>query len=68
MTVRIRQAPQETPSVSMEKAQLISMIHFLEKREEASNKENLELMELLRSLQEEYSENTSELDTQALVA
>lgn len=52
----------------MEKDQLISMIHFLEKREEASNKENLELMELLRSLQEEYSENTSKLDTQALVA
>ena len=41
----------------MEKAQLISMIHFLEKREEASIKENLELKELLRALQEEYRED-----------
>lgn len=46
MAVRIRQASHETLCASMEKAQLISMIHFLEKREEASVKENLELKEL----------------------
>ncbi len=41
---------------SIEKNQLISMIHFLEKCDEASKKDNLELKELLRSLQEEYRE------------
>ena len=34
----------------MEKAQLISMIHFLEKRDEASKKENEELKELIKEL------------------
>ena len=42
---------------SMNKAQLISMIHFLEKRDEASKKENEELKELLKSLRAEYRED-----------
>lgn len=41
----------------MDKAQLISMIHFLEKRDEESKKENEELKELLKSLREEYKED-----------
>ena len=45
---------------SMNKAQLISMIHYLEKRDEASKKENLELKELLRSLREEYREDAEQ--------
>ena len=36
----------------MEKDQLISMIHFLEKRDEASKKENEALKELIKELQE----------------
>ena len=42
---------------SMDKSQLISMIHFLEKRDEASKKENEELKELLKSLRAEYRED-----------
>ena len=42
---------------SIDKAQLISMIHFLEKRDEASKKENEELKELLKSLRSEYRED-----------
>ena len=42
---------------SMDKSQLISMIHFLEKRDEASKKENEELKELLTSLRAEYRED-----------
>ena len=41
---------------SMNKAQLISMIHFLEKRDEASKKENLELKELMKELQETHNQ------------
>ena len=41
----------------MDKAQLISMIHFLEERVEASKKENEELKELLTSLRAEYRED-----------
>ena len=41
----------------MDKTQLISMIHFLEKRDEASKKENEELKELLKSLRSEYRED-----------
>ena len=41
---------------SMNKAQLISMIHFLEKRDEASKKENLELKELIKELQETHNQ------------
>lgn len=44
----------------MEKAQLISMIHFLEKRDEEIKKENEELKELLRSLREEYGEDAEQ--------
>ena len=35
----------EDPYASMEKDQLISMIHFLEKRDEENKKENDELTE-----------------------
>jgi len=42
--------------VSMDKAQLITMIHFLEKRDEASKKENLELKELIKELQETHNQ------------
>lgn len=38
------------------KEQLISMIHFLEKRDEASKKENLELKELIKELQEAHNQ------------
>ena len=41
--------------VSMDKPQLISMIHFLEKRDEASKKENLELKKLIKELQETHN-------------
>ena len=41
----------------MDKAQLISMIHFLEERDEASKKENEELKELVKSLRSEYRED-----------
>lgn len=44
----------------MEKERLISMIHFLEKRDEASKKENEDLKELLRSLREEYKEDAEQ--------
>ena len=40
----------------MEKDQLISMIHFLEKRDEASKQENLELKELIKELQETHNQ------------
>ncbi len=44
----------------MEKAQLITMIHFLEKRDEEIKKENEELKELLKSLREEYREDSEQ--------
>ena len=40
----------------MEKAQLISMIHFLEKRDEEQKQENLELEELIKELQETHKQ------------
>ena len=40
----------------MEKDQLISMIHFLEKRDEVSKKENEELKELMKELQETHNQ------------
>ena len=40
----------------MDKDQLISMIHFLEKREEVSKKENEELKELIKELQETHNQ------------
>ena len=43
-------------NASIDKAQLISMIHFLEKRDEASKKENLELKELIKELQETHNQ------------
>ena len=47
----------EDPYASMDKAQLISMIHFLDKHDEQSKKENEELKELLKSLRAEYRED-----------
>ena len=41
---------------SMDKTQLISMIHFLEKRDEESKKENDELKELIKELQETHNQ------------
>ena len=41
---------------SIDKAQLISMIHFLEKRDGESKKENLELKELIKELQETHNQ------------
>ena len=38
------------------KAQLISMIHFHEKRDEASKKENEALKELVKELQETHNQ------------
>lgn len=43
-------------SEDISKAQLISMIHFLEKRDEASKKENLELKILIKELQETHNQ------------
>ena len=40
---------------SIDKAQLISMIHFLEKRDEESKKENDNLKELIKELQETHN-------------
>lgn len=40
----------------MDKTQLISMIHFLEKRDEESKKENLELKELIKELRETHNQ------------
>lgn len=42
--------------IAMENDPLVSIIHFLEKRDEVSKMENEELNELLRSLREEYRE------------
>lgn len=41
---------------SIDKPQLISMIHFLEKRDKESKKENLELKELIKELQETHNQ------------
>ena len=41
---------------SMNKAQLISMIHFLEKRDEEHKQENQELKELIKELQETHNQ------------
>ena len=43
---------------SISKDQLISMIHFLEKRGEESKKESDDLKALLKSLREEYRTDT----------
>ena len=43
-------------SEDISKAQLISMIHFLEKRYEESKKKNQELKELIKELQETHSQ------------
>ena len=43
-------------NASIDKAQLISMIHFLEKRDEEQKQENLELKELIKELQEIHNQ------------
>ena len=43
-------------SKDISKAQLISMIHFLEERDEENKKENLELKELIKELQETHNQ------------
>ena len=42
-------------SEDISKEQLISMIHYLEKRDKESKKENLELKELIKELQETHN-------------
>ena len=42
----------EEPYASMEKEQLISMVHYLVKREEDSTQENQELKDMVRELRE----------------
>lgn len=50
----------ETESITgtegLSKDQLISMIHFLEEREEEQKQENLELNELVKELQEAHNQ------------
>ena len=46
----------ELEYTSIDKAQLISMIHFLEKRDEEQKQENLELKELIKELQETHNQ------------
>ena len=41
---------------SIDKAQLITMIHFLEKRDEEQKQENQELKELMKELQETHNQ------------
>ena len=41
---------------AIDKTQLISMIHFLEERDEASKKENEALKELVKELQETHNQ------------
>ena len=41
---------------AIDKAKLISMIHFLEERDEASKKENEALKELVKELQETHNQ------------
>lgn len=43
-------------SEEISKEQLISMIHYLEKRDEEGKKENLELKELIKELQETHNQ------------
>lgn len=43
-------------SKDISKAQLISMIHFFEKRDEESKKENEALKELIKELQETHNQ------------
>jgi len=43
-------------SKDISKAQLISMIHFLEEREEEQRQENQELKELIKELQETHNQ------------
>ena len=43
-------------SKDISKAQLISMIHFLEKRDEESKKKNEALKELIKELQETHNQ------------
>lgn len=52
----------------MNKTQLISMIHFFEKRDEESKKENEALKELIKELQETHNQKVkSQADLLALI-
>ena len=46
---------------SIDKSQLISMIHFFEKRDEESKKENGALKELIKELQETHKQDVKTL-------
>lgn len=47
----------ESPYASMQKDQLISMIHFLVKREEACAQENKELKDMVKELTETHRQD-----------
>ena len=47
----------EDPYVSMEKDQLISMIHFLVKREDERSQENQELKEIVKDLRDTHKQD-----------
>ena len=55
----------ETESITgtegLSKEQLISMIHFLEKRDEEGKKENEQLKELIKELQEAHNQKVKSL-------
>jgi len=46
---------------SKDKPQLISMIHYLEKRDEEGKKENEQLKELVKELQEAHNQKVKSL-------
>ena len=47
----------ESPYASMEKDQLISMIHFLVKREDERAQENLELKDMVKDLRDTHKQD-----------
>jgi len=47
----------EDPYASMEKGQLISMIHFLVKREDERTKENQELKDMVKELRDTHKQD-----------
>ena len=54
---------------SIDKAQLISVIHFLEKRDEEQKLENEELKELIKELRETHNQKVkAQTDLQASVS
>jgi len=51
----------EDPYASMEKDQLISMIHFLVKREDERAQENQELKDMVKELRDTYKQDVMTL-------